>query len=492
MANAETATEVQYKTSVEDAGPARKRLTITAPADVITEKIQQSLGTLSLEAHLPGFRKGRAPKALIERRFGTNVREETRNQVMSEGYQAAVEEHELKPIGQPVAVEKIEDLELREGEAFSFSIDIEVMPDFELPNLEGVPVKKPTMEMGDEQIGIELQRQCSQAGEVIAVEDEPAAAGDRLVGPGTATLEGADEPFFTHEAIDVVIPDDEAEDGRGHLLGLLVEGLRKQLVGKKVGDQVRVETVGPESHELEEIRGKNLAIEFTVEQIQRLIPAEVNQVVAMYGFESEEMLREQIKLALEQRRDNEQRAAMREQVSEWLAEQLDFELPERLSQQQAERNLERIRMDLMHRGGLSPDEVEEKLAEVRSETEAAAQRRLKLFFIMHRLAEHFEVQVSEEEVNGRIASIAAQRNMRPDQVRKELAQSNQIYEVAHQIREQKAADRVIDKAEITEISAEEWNAMVEEKRAASKKTIKTKKKSGTKKKTSKKSEAGGS
>ena len=199
MANAETATEVQYQTSVEDAGPARKRLQITAPAELITEKIEQSLGTLSVEAHLPGFRKGRAPKALIERRFGGNVREETRNQVMSEGYQAAVEEHELKPIGQPVAVDRIEELEIKEGEAFTFAIDIEVMPEFELPDLEGVPVKKPVMEIGDEQIDVEMERQRNQAGEIIEVEDEAAKPGDRLVGPGAATVEGEEEPFFRHE-----------------------------------------------------------------------------------------------------------------------------------------------------------------------------------------------------------------------------------------------------------------------------------------------------
>ena len=134
-----------------------------------------------------------------------------------------------------------------------------------------------------------------------------------------------------------------------------------------------------------------------------------------------------------------------------------------------------------------PAEVEEKLAEIRQESEANTQLRLKLFFIMHRLADHFDIEVSEQEVNGRIASIAAQRGVRPDQIRSELSQAGRLADVSRVIREHKAADKAIAGAKIVEIPAEEW-----EKEIAGRSKKKTKKKTSLttgKKKTNAKNEA---
>ena len=139
MADETAATEEKtYDVKVEDAGPAKKRLTITVPVDVIAEKIEESMGTLAVQTALPGFRKGRAPKKLLERRFGTSVRSETKNQVIADGYASAIEEHDIKPVGEPEPVEKLDELELEEGKPLTFSVEVEVVPEFELPDLSGL------------------------------------------------------------------------------------------------------------------------------------------------------------------------------------------------------------------------------------------------------------------------------------------------------------------------------------------------------------------
>ncbi|MCP3902511.1 MAG: trigger factor [Planctomycetes bacterium] len=479
-----TTTQSEYDTKVEDVSAAKKRLTITVSSHVIDQKIEASMGTLAGQTALPGFRKGRAPKALLERRFGEAVREETRNQVIADGYSKAIEEHGLRPVSEPDPVGSIEDLELTIGKPLTFAVDVEVVPEFELPEIEGVALKKPVMHVTDEHLDTELGRQRTLAGEVQDI-DDGFVEGDRLLGPATATKEGDDEPFFTHDSVDILVPGD-SDGGRGHVLGLMIDGLGSKLSGKKVGDALALETVGPESHELEDIRGKNLSIEYTIRKAQHIDPAPVEQVLEQYGIATEEILREQIRVALEQRRDEEQQAAMREQVYEYLLGTVDFELPEKLSANQASRMLERQRMELLYRGGISADEVETMLAEMRSETETESRQRLKLSFLLHRLAEHFEVTVSDQEVNGRIASIAAQRGLRPEKLRTDLLQSGAIGQIATQVREHKTADRIIERAETTEITADEWNAMAEEKAAgkstdagaaaSKKKTTKKKKK----------------
>ena len=169
---------------------------------------------------------------------------------------------------------------------------------------------------------------------------------------------------------------------------------------------------------------------------------------------------------------------MRQQLYDYLAKSVDFELPKKLSAAQASRNLERQRIELLERG-LMQTEVEEKLAEMREDSEANTQLRLKLFFVMHRLADNFEIEVSEQEINGRIASIAAQRGVRPDQIRSELSQAGRLADVSRVIREHKAADQAIAGAKIVEIPAEEWAS---EKSGQSKKKTKKKASSETGKK----------
>jgi trigger factor len=472
---------------IEDAGPALKRLTITIPPDVISDKIDSSLGAMASQAALPGFRKGRAPRALIERRFGTSVRAETKNQIVAEAYSKALEDNKIKPISDPTPVTPLEEIEIVDGKPLKFTVEVEVVPDFELPALDSMEVKKPLLEVTDERVEQELKRQQQITGTPQTIEGD-FKDGDRLAGRIVVRKEGEEKPLFHADRGVMVLPT-EKEEGKGQVYGIVIEDMTKEFKGKNIGDTVTFKATGPEQHELESVRGADITIDLEIRAAERIEPATVEQVVEHYGLGTEENLREQIKLALEYRRDQEQIEAMRSQVSEYLVKEVDFALPERLSGAQASRAVERKRLDLLYMG-LNPDEVESHLAEIRGESEEQARKRLKLFFIVHKLSEQFNIEVNEQEVNGRIAAIAAQRGIRPEKLRAEMQQSGRINEVALQIREHKAFDRVIASAKVTEVPGDEWNKSVTEKskeRAAKRSTAKageaaTKKKSTSKKK----------
>lgn len=464
MADATATADTPYEITVEDAGPARKRISITVPAEHIADKLADSMGALATSAVLPGFRKGKAPKALLERRFGGAVRDEAKGQILSEAYAAALESNSIKPVSEPEPVDPDAEIELVDGKPMSFAVEVEVVPDISMPALEKVPVKKPLLEVTDEMIEQETERQCIQAGEIREV-DGDFEPGDKVVGPGSATKEGEDEPFFTHPAVDVVVPEDE-DGGNGAVLGLMVEGLHSKLVGGKVGDTLKVEIEGPESHELEHIRGKKLSVEMTIEKGMRIDPATPEQVVERFGMESVDMLKEQIKFALEQRVGTEQQAAMRDQVYRYLMDNADFDLPEKMTENQTQRLLERARLEMIYRGSMAPEEVEEKIAEMRAEAGEESRKRLKLQFLLHRLADDLGIEVTENEVNGRIAMIAMQRQMRPEKLRRDLIDQGMIGQVGTQIRDHKAVDRIIEDAEVTEVPADEWNEEVEAAKAS--------------------------
>ena len=495
-ATTDETSQVVDDVTIEDIGPARKRLTITVPPETISEKLEDSVDTLAASTSLPGFRKGKVPRKLLERRFGAAVRKETKNQLLAEAYAKAIEDKSIQAVGDPEPITPPDELELQEGKPLTFIVEIEVVPEFDLPDLQGIEVKRPAFEVTDDDIETELTRQRTVMGAAVKIEGD-FVADDLIAGRVTVTKEGETEPLINDEFTLVAVPGDDDAD-RGPILGIMIQGLAGLLKGKRIGDTLTVQTTGPEAHEREEVRGAKLTIELRLTAAERIDPASIQHVVDAYGVGNEQNLKEQIRLALRRRSEQDQASAMREQVYEYLLGAVELDLPQKLSAAQAARNLERHRIELLEQG-LMPPQVEARLAEIRADSETRTRDRLKLLFILRRLADHFQIEVSEQEINGRIASIASYRGLRPDQVRAELTQMGRLSEVAHVIRQHKAADRVIAQAKVTDIPAADWRA--ERADAASRgegdsKTAgKTKKTAGTKgaaPKTGTKKKSGGS
>ncbi len=453
------------KIVVTDAGPALKRIEVTIPAEAVDAHITGAFANLQSGASLPGFRPGHAPAAILEKRFGKQLLEEARGQLVGQAFNKAVADHKLRPIGNPEMSPGSELVTLSRGTPLTFSVDIEVIPDFTLPSWEGMAIRKPVIEVIDQHISDEVLRNQYRFGTPTLIEG-PFEHLDRMIGTVEVTVKGETEPFYKADSALAVVPSKD-DEGKGPFLGIIIEDLEKVLLGHKPGDTVTFTATGPEGHEHEKVRGNQLHFTYTIKQAERITPAQMPELVEKLGLSDEAMLRDQVKMVLDQRRDGEQQAAMREQVMEQLAAAVDFVLPEKLSAGQITRDLERQRYDMLSRGA-TPEAVEARLAQARTDTTETAQRRLKLFFILQRLAEELRVDVTDGELNGRIAMIARQQNMRPADLRKELEKSGRIQEVALGIREAKVADRVIAKATVSDVPAEEWNKEVETKTQARK------------------------
>jgi trigger factor len=457
-----TATENQLDVAITitETAPCTKRIELKVPASEVNARLELALSTFMSEASLPGFRKGKAPRALVEKRVGGALVNETRGQLMSEAYSKAVEEHKLRPISDPRPVEGAAIPELARGKDFSFAVEIEVAPDFDIPDFSGFEVQRPTLEVTKEHVDGEILRQSYRFGTPARIEG-PFERLDRMLGKAVVTVEGRDGTYFDTDKALCVVPAEE-DEGKGQLLGIIVDDLDKALMGKKVGDTITVSTLGAPAHEREELRGKKITIQYTIAEAERIAPRAAKELAEMYGVETEEIFREQVKDALEQRRDGEQRTAMREQVAEQLVEKIDFALPTKLSEDHVSRSLEQQRMELLSRG-LEPTAVENRLAEIRGSSEKAARGRLKLFFVMARLAQHFGVNITDQELNGRIAFMAQQQGVRPEQMRQQLEKAGRMGEVISVIRDAKVSDRIISQAKVSDIAADDWNKIVEAK-----------------------------
>lgn len=439
---------------VEDVGPCRKRISVEIPAETVSDQVELAFGSVASEVSIPGFRKGHAPRRLVEKRFGGYVKDETRQRLVSKAYEDAVREHDLKILGQP-PIGAFESIEIEPGQPVSFEVEVEVMPVFELPELKGIKVLKPDSSLPEGLVDEEIKKIAINEGSLDEREDS--ARGDYLTGNAVMTDNEGTEHYHIEGAV-VQIP---LEGDEGMILGVIVSDFAKQIGTPNEGEKLTIKLTGPENHEVEAIRGKDLTISYEITKVYRIVPAVVSDLVTNYGFNDEEQLREMVTSQLQQRAEVQQQAVMRQQVTKHLADHTQFELPEGLTSQQAARNLERRRMELMYRG-VNPAEIEQHMAELRSASAEGARNELKQFFILNKAAEQLNVQIQEQEINARIMQMAAQQGKRPEQVIQELQQSGQAQTLLQQVREHKTIDSILSDAQIEEVSADEFNKIMGE------------------------------
>jgi len=440
---------------IEDIGPCRKRISIDIPAETVDGQIEMAFSSVAHEANIPGFRKGHAPRRLIEKRFGSYVKDETKSRLLSSAYQEAVSKNELKVLSQPPA-DALDAIEIVAGQPVHFEVEVEVMPEFELPELKGVNVLQPDTNLPEGMVDEEIQKIAINEGSLDERDDS--AKGDYLTGNAIMTDAEGTEHYNIEGAV-VQIPQDGDE---GMILGVIVPDFSKQVGTPKESDKLTIKLTGPENHEVEALRGKDLTIQYEVVKVYRIVPAVIGDLVAKYGFNDEDQLREMVSNQLQQRAEVQQKSVMRQQVTKYLADNVDFELPEGLTSQQAARNLERRRMDLMYRG-VNPTEIEQHMAELRSASAENASSELKQFFVLNKVAELMDIKVDEPEINAQLVSMAVQQGKRPEQVRDELIKSGQAQTLLQQIREHKTIDTILSDAKIEEVSSEDFNKRMEAK-----------------------------
>jgi trigger factor len=447
---------------VEDLGGLRKKLTISVPRDTLAEQLDEQYGQMRQEAVVPGFRKGRAPRRLLEKRFGNDVSSTIVQQMLGTGYMAAVEKADLKVIGDPMIwvkeegadtelladVQKaMELIKLPDEGPLSFCCEVEIRPEFEIPAIEGIPLEKPVVTVSDQDVEGQVSRFRAMRGtyEVIH-EDGVGEPNDMLYVDVKMTAEGT--VLKEQEMVRMA--------ARGQVIdGVSLDQLGETLAGVKVGETRTTTGQISDDYVKAEFRGKQANFEFKVREIQRLKLPEMNeQFFKGLGFESEPDFREYVRKDLESRVGEQVKQALAAQVYKYLEEKTSFELPPRLSERQADRVLVRHMVE-MYRQGIPPADVDQRMDEIKTSSREMAAREMKRFFIMEKLAEQFEdIEVSDGEINNLIATIAHRQGRRFDRVRDELAKEGGLTNLYLQIRDEKLIDRLIEKAQVTEKALE--------------------------------------
>jgi len=426
-----------YEVTVEDVGTLRKKLTVTVGRDRIQAKFDEMFGELARSAAVPGFRVGHAPRRLIEKRFGKEVGEDVRNALVGEAMGAVLEQESLDVLGEPeIELEKI--LLPEEGD-LQFSFEVEVAPQFDLPDYEGIEIHRPPVEITDEDVDRALEGLLRSYGRFKPV-DSPAAEGDMVV--ADVSIRG-DDIDVEHKNVELRVAPAEIE-------GIPLEDLGKVLTGLKVGQSAQVKAEVPAGHPREQWRGKEVTFDLTVRDVKRLeAPELTDEFAAQAGFGSVQEVRETARRQLEARAEQNRRRSMRRQVEKYLLEHTSLELPEGITARHTNGLLSRRYVQLLM-AGVPQEQIRQNLQTLRERVSSEAVEQLKLSFILEKLAEAEGVEVDDAEVNAHIAEMARRQNRRPERLRQEMRDEGSLDSLRASIREEKAVAKILEKARIVD------------------------------------------
>ncbi len=467
---------LENKVSVTETGKLKKTVTVTIPRQAIDAKRDEMFGELSTSAQVPGFRIGRAPKRLLEKRFGKEVARDVRNALLGESIGGAIEKSELNVLGEPDL--DMESIEVPEEGDLEFSFDVEVAPDFDLPELKGIEVTKPILKITEKRINDQLA-QWVQTRARYEETDLPGQEGDMVTAGATIRITGIEEP--------VERPGLTLRVAAGQIEGIPLIDLGKALAGKKAGQTAKLTIKIPDAHPEKDWRGKEASIEIDLSQVRRRVLPEINEdFAASSGFDSLQDLREFTRNRLEINLNIETRRALREQIHQHLLDNTKFDLPEGVLERHTVRLLQRREMELLSMG-VPREQADEQLVELRAGATEQATRDLKVQFIVEKISEQQEIKVSAEEINARVAQMASMQNRRPERLRQELAANGTLEQLAFVVLEEKTTDKLLEDAKVEEVKDEEPTEQKAKKKAKAKKTTKKAVKKASKK-TAKKSE----
>ncbi len=435
--------------NISDSGPCKKKISIEISENDIRSNLESQFKNLRKMAQVPGFRVGRAPLRLVEKRFGKEVNQQLKLRLIAEAAEKAIKDNKLDTLGEPDI--NHENIQLPAGGPMNFEFEVEVKPQFELPELEGIAVERPILEVTDAQIEQELDNLRRDFG-TWEVKQGSVLEDDQIIADIKLTYQDAEgkQQQQTVENSEVFIRSGTCFAGH-----VPVENLAELFKGATVGDTRETSTDVPNTFFNETYRGKKVDVSITVKEIKTLKPAEMNEeFFRRFGMSDATELKNVLRERTESHILQQQRTAMADTIYNYLLKNTTFDLPASLVAQQGLVLLQRQYTRLLLRG-VPKEEISKQMEQLRSagETQAAAQ--LKLLFIIDKLAEKLGVQVEPEEINGHIAQVAIQRNMRPEKLREQMAKDGSLSQFIMELRASKCVDKILETAKITDVRLED-------------------------------------
>ncbi len=433
-------TAYEYPVEIEESGPAARKVRVTIPRERIEAYAEEAMGGIRADAALPGFRRGKAPRHVIQKRFGKVLKDQVQQDLLRESYQQALERNELAPVGEP-EFDDPDNMKLPDAGDFIYSFTVEVQPEVTLPSMEGLKVRKPKVTINDEHVQQALANLREQQGSLMPVEDRGVQEKDYLIAD-VDVKQGEETIAHQHDAQLISRP--------GRIAGIEVQDFVSRVEGMRPGEERTLEIEIPAGNPNEKIAGKTISIAIRLKDIKALALAEIDEAfLESLGFANQQELLDALREQMVERVDNDIRHAMRRQVQEYLIANTKLDLPRRLTERQTDRVVNRRTVNLLMRG-MPREQVQANMEQIRQGAVAEGIRELTLAFVLSKVASERQIDVSDAEINGQVALLALDNNQRPEALRQRMESDGSLANLYVQLREQKALDALLAEATIEE------------------------------------------
>ena len=413
-------------------------LKITAPAAEVNAGYKKAVQKIADQVNIPGFRKGKAPRAIIEMHYGKEaVKQEAFEIVANKAYSEALDQEKLIPVSDP----KVEESTFEEGKDMELTIKVTLKPEPELGEYKGLHVEKKEVEVTDEQVDAQIKDMMSRdAKMVVAEEGAVIEKGDFAIIDFAGTVDG--EPFSGGE-------------GKGYPLEVgsnsFIPGFEDQLVGLSKGDSTDVEVTFPEDYFVKDLAGKEAIFEVNIQDVKRKELPELNDeyVASKTDFKTVEELRANYKERMKKAAEANAKAEYEHELIDLAVANAKFSVPEIMIEDKISQMVEEMKMSLESRK-MSLDMYMQytglDMAKIRENQRPVAEENVKTDLVLDAIAKAEDIQVDMADVDAEIAAISAQHGASPEEVKKIIKGNGTMGLLLANILRRKAAHVVIDSA----------------------------------------------
>ena len=413
-------------------------LKITVDNNKFEEAVTKAYNKTKGKYNIPGFRKGKAPKVIIETQYGKGVfYNDAIEMLFPEVYPTALDELNIEPIDRP----DLDVEEISKDNGLVMVVNVEVKPEFELGNYKGIEIAKADYNVSEDDVESTLKDMVNKNARLVSVKDRAIENGD------TALIDF--EGFESGVAF---------EGGKGENYSLVIgsntfiPGFEDQLVGKKAGEEVEVNVTFPAEYHAENLAGKAVVFNVKVNDVKVKELAELNDEFAKdtSEFETLEELKADVRANLEKEAETRAKNEMRNSLVEKVTANTEVEVPSVMVEQQIDNMLMELNYQLQYQG-LNLQQLlsmtGRDVAELREERRADAEKLVKSSLVLEAIAKAENIEVSEEEFNAELATMAAMYNMDVEKIKSSLRE-NDIEDIKGQVKIRKTIDLLVDNAKI--------------------------------------------
>ena len=420
------------------------KLTIEVSAEDLDKAMEKAYQKQKSRISLPGFRKGKAPRKMIESMYGKGVfMEDAVNSLVPQEYTKALGECDLEIVSQP----EINVTQMEPGKALIFTADVAVKPEVTLGDYKGVEVPKSEIAVTDEEVDAEVKKEQDKNARTVAVEDRAAANGDIT----TIDFEG----FVDGVAF-------EGGKGTDYALtlgsGTFIPGFEDQLVGANTGDHVEVKVTFPEEYQAKELAGKEAVFQCDVKKIETKEVPELDDEFAkdVSEFDTLAEYKEDVKKNLTEKKEKEARTAKENAAVDKAIENAQMDIPELMVQSQSRQMMDDFARR-MQQQGLSMEQyfqfTGQSMDKMMDDMKPQALKRIQTRLVLEKVAEAENIQPSEEEITEEIQKMADAYKMEADKIREAIGESG-LEQMKKDMAVQKAVTVIADAAVEVEKAAD--------------------------------------